>query len=283
MEFGKSMKAWSVNTQIPKRPLKVAVVQVNAGDNPERNFGRIERLIARIQTCDVIALPEVFALRGSDEDYRRHAQSLRGEIVKWLGDIARRRRAWILAGSIIEKAGDKCFNTCLLFNRSGRISVKYRKIHLFEAHLDNGQSVRESDIYSAGNRPVMANIDGWNCGLAICYDLRFPELFRHYSAKGAHLFLIPANFTQKTGMDHWETLLRARAIENQAFVVAPGQCGANPKTGIVSYGNSMIVGPWGEIICRAGERECVLTATLNPDNLRRTRKRIPVLQHRRLK
>lgn len=267
---------------MPKRPLKVAVVQVNAGNNLEHNLKRIGRIIARFKTCDLIALPEVFALRGSDDDYRAHAQPMTGAIVKWLENIARCRRAWILAGSIIEKAGGKCFNTCLLFDRSGRIRAKYRKIHLFEAHLDNGQSVRESDIYSAGNRSVTANIEGWTCGLAICYDLRFPELFRHYSARGAHLFFIPANFTQKTGKDHWETLLRARAIENQAFVVAPDQCGANPKTGIASYGNSMIVGPWGEIICRAGERECVLTATLNPDDLRRTRKRIPVLQHRRM-
>lgn len=264
------------------KKLKVAVVQVNAGDNIVCNLKRMRRLITRIQTCDVIVLPEVFALRGGDKDYSFHAQSLHGEIVKWLSDIARRRRAWVLAGSIIEKAGKKCFNTCLLFNRSGRICAKYRKIHLFEAHLDNGQSVRESDIYSAGNRPIMANIEGWECGLAICYDLRFPELFRHYAAKGAHLFFVPANFTQKTGKDHWEILLRARAIENQAFVVAPDQCGANPKTGITSYGNSMMVGPWGEILARAGEKECVLTATLNPDDLRRTRARIPVLSHRRI-
>jgi nitrilase len=267
---------------LPGRPLKVAIVQVNAGNNLQCNLSRMEQLIARIQGGDLIALPEVFALRGTDRDYRVHAQSLHGEIVKWLGNIARRRRAWILAGSIVEKSGGQYFNTCLLFDRSGGICAKYRKIHLFEAHLDNGQSVRESDIYSAGNRPVMAKIEGWNCGLAICYDLRFPELFRHYSAKGAHLFFIPANFTQKTGKDHWETLLRARAIENQAFVVAPDQCGVNPKTGIASHGNSMIVGPWGEIIRRAGGKESVLTATLDPGELRRTRRRIPVLQHRRM-
>lgn len=267
---------------LPKKPLKVAVVQVNSGDNIVRNLRRIERFIARIKTCDLIALPEVFALRGADEDYRIHAQPMTGAIIKWLKNIARSRRAWILAGSIIEKSREKYFNTCLLFNRSGRICAKYRKIHLFEAYLDNGQAVRESDIYSAGNRPVMANIEGWLCGLAICYDLRFPELFRHYSAKGAHLFFIPANFTQKTGKDHWETLLRARAIENQAFVVAPDQCGVNPKTEIASYGNSMIVGPWGEIICRAGERASVLTVTLDPGELQRMRARIPVLSHRRL-
>jgi len=266
----------------PKKPLKVAVVQVNAGNNVEGNLKRIERLIARIRDCGLIALPEVFALRGTDRDYRANAQTNGGPVIKWLKNMARCRRAWVLAGSIMEKAGGKCFNTCLLLDRSGRIRAKYRKIHLFEAHLDNGQSVRESELYSAGTRPVIANIEGWVCGLAICYDLRFPELFRHYAAKGAHLFFIPANFTRKTGKDHWETLLRARAIENQAFVVAPDQCGANPKTGIASHGSSMVVGPWGEIIARTEDKESVLTATLNPEDLRTTRARIPVLQHRRI-
>lgn len=268
---------------IPKRPLKVAIVQNNAGNNITGNFKRIEKLLARTSACDLIALPEVFALRGADEDYRVNAQPMTGSIIKWLKNIARSSRVWILAGSIIEKSSGKVYNTCLLFNRAGRIVAKYRKIHLFEAHLDNGQSVRESDIYAAGNLPVMANIEGWVCGFSICYDLRFPEMFRLYAVKGAHLFFIPANFTQKTGRDHWETLLRARAIENQAFVVAPDQCGANPKTGIASYGHSMAVGPWGEILARAGESECVLTVTLDPNDLRRTRARIPVLQHRRLK
>lgn len=276
------MQAWPINAQIPGKPLKVAVVQVNAGNNVECNLKRIERLIARIRDCGLIALPEVFVLRGADRDYRAQAQAAGGSVIKWLKNIARCRRAWVLAGSIMEKAGGKYFNTCLLFDRSGKIRARYRKIHLFEAHLDNGRSVRESDVYSAGDRPMIANIEGWTCGLAICYDLRFPELFRHYAGKGVHLFFIPANFTRKTGRDHWEILLRARAIENQAFVVAPNQCGANPETGLASYGNSMIIGPWGEIMARAGERERVLTAVLNPDDLRRTRARIPVLSHRRL-
>ncbi|MDD5484365.1 MAG: carbon-nitrogen hydrolase family protein [Kiritimatiellae bacterium] len=266
----------------PEKPLKVAVVQNNAGNSIKCNLDRLGELIARIRVCDLIALPEVFALRGADRDYRAHAQSLRGNLVQWLGGIAQSRRCWIMAGSIMEKAGDKIYNTLLLLNRRGKIAARYRKIHLFEAHLGNGRSVRESDVYSAGKRPVMADIEGWQCGLSICYDLRFPELFRHYAAAGAHLFFVPANFTRKTGRDHWETLLRARAIENQVFVVAPDQCGKNQATGLASYGNSMIVGPWGEIVCRAGEKETVLTAVLDPENLRQTRRRVPVLCHRRL-
>lgn len=269
-------------TAFPEKRLKITVVQNDAGDNIKHNLMRLEELIAGLSVCDLIALPEVFALRGSDNDYRVHAQPVNGPVVKWLREIAVSRRAWILGGSIIERAGDKVYNTCVLLDRAGRLVAKYRKIHLFDARLATGQIVRERDVYEAGNRPVMANIEGWICGLTICYDLRFPELFRHYAGKGAHLFFVPANFTQRTGRDHWETLLRARAIENQAFVVAPDQCGVNPKTGIASYGNSMVVGPWGEILTRAGKKESVLTVRLNPDDLRRTRARIPVLSHRRI-
>jgi nitrilase len=128
----------------------------------------------------------------------------------------------------------------------------------------------------------MAEIEGWSCGLAICYDLRFPELFRYYSRHGAALFFVPSNFTQKTGKDHWETLARARAIENQAFVVAPNQCGVNPRTGIASHGHSLVVGPWGDVLAVAGDKETILTVALQPEALHRTRARIPVLRHRRL-
>jgi len=287
---------------LPHKKLKVAIVQNNAGGDISANLRSLENLLKRAPECDLIAFPEVFYVRGADQDYRANAQSLRGEVVQWLRQIARARRSWVLAGSIIEKENtknaeknniigraaapaprcSKFFNTCLLFDRRGKIAAKYRKIHLFEAYLDNGRQVRESDVYAAGHRPVMANIEGWRCGLSICYDVRFPELFRYYSSKGAHLFFVPANFTQRTGRDHWEVLLRARAIENQSFVVAPGQCGINQKTAIASYGNSMAVGPWGEILCRAGDKPAVLTAVLNPENLRTTRARIPALRHRRL-
>ena len=208
------MRVNSMCMQNSPKKLKIAVVQVNAGLEVARNLRRIEGLVSRIRKCDLIALPEVFALRGSDADYRAHAATMNGPLVRRLALIARARRSWILAGSVIEKSGDKFFNTCLLLDRAGVLRAKYRKIHLFEAHLDNGQSVRESDIYSAGCRPVLADVEGWKCGLSICFDLRFPELFRHYSTRGAHLLFVPANFTQATGKDHWEVLLRARALDD---------------------------------------------------------------------
>jgi len=272
----------SNNSIMPRRPMRVVLVQNSAGADVEANLAAIERRLRRAPTCDLIALPEVFAIRGNDADYRAAAEHLPGAITKCLMALAARARAWVLAGSVIERCRGKIYNTSVLINRQGRIAARYRKIHLFEANLDNGQIIRESDIYAAGASPVMAEVEGWSCGLAICYDLRFPELFRHYSRHGAALFFVPSNFTQKTGKAHWATLVRARAIENQAFVVAPNQCGANPRTGIASHGHSLAVGPWGDVLAIAGDKETILTVTLQPEELRRTRARIPVLRHRRL-
>jgi predicted amidohydrolase len=272
----------SRNSIMPQRPLRVVLLQNSAGADVERNLAGIERRLRRAPACDLIALPEVFAIRGEDADYRAAAERLPGPITKRLMALAARRRVWILAGSVIERCRGKIYNTSVLINRQGRLAAHYRKIHLFEANLGNGQIIRESDIYAAGAKPVMAVVEGWSCGLAICYDLRFPELFRHYSKHGVALFFVPSNFTQKTGKDHWETLVRARAIENQAFVVAPNQCGINPRTGVASHGHSLVVGPWGDVLAVAGDKETILTVTLQPEELRRTRQRIPVLRHRRL-
>jgi predicted amidohydrolase len=262
--------------------LRVTLVQFSAGRNLEANLGRLKQLLSGIGTTDVIALPEVFAVRGSDQDYRASAQLLSGPLVDHLAAIAHRHNAWVLAGSLIEAADQKCYNTSLLLNRRGDTVATYRKIHLFEAKLESGEVIRESDTYEAGNTPVMADLEGWQCGMAICYDLRFPELFRRYSAQGADLFFIPSNFTQRTGRDHWEVLLRARAIENQCFVVAPDQHGVNPHSLVESYGNSMVVGPWGEVLARFEEGEQVATLTLDRHDLHLTRHRVPALEHRKL-
>jgi predicted amidohydrolase len=262
--------------------LRVTLVQINAGRNIQANLGRLKQLLTGIGTTDLIALPEVFAIRGSDRDYQDTAQPLTGPLMNLLASVAHRHNAWVLAGSIVETSGSATYNTSVLLNRRGEVAATYRKIHLFEAELDSGEVIRESDLWTAGSTPVIADVDGWQCGMAICYDLRFPELFRHYSSQGAHLFFLPSNFTQRTGQDHWEILLRARAIENQCFVVAPDQCGTNPHTGIASYGNSMVVGPWGDIMERLEEGEKAITVTLDKTTLENTRRRIPALAHRKL-
>ena len=231
------------------KKLRVAVVQISSGPMVARNMKRLVGLISRIKTADVIALPEVFSARMAAEDYKAAAVPLNCEALGVVSDLARLKSAWILAGSIIEKSGGRRYNTSVLFDRRGRIRGAYRKIHLFEAHLEGGKHIKESRAYNPGSKPAMADVEGWPVGLGICYDLRFPELSRHYATRGAAIIFFPSDFTQRTGRDHWEVLLRARAIENQCFVVAPNQCGMNRATGVPSHGHSMVIGPWGEVIC----------------------------------
>ena len=271
-----------MHTHLPNAPLRVTVVQNAAGADLQANLDWISGQLTQSQPTDLITLPEVFAFRSSDEAYRAAAEPNDGPLAQWLAALALRSHAWVLAGSVLERAGDQIYNTSLLFNREGQLAASYRKIHLFEARLESGHVIRESDVYQAGDAPNLVMIDSWRCGLSICYDVRFPELYRHYSSQGAALLLIPANFTQRTGRDHWEVLVRARAIENQCFVVAPDQCGANPHNRCRSHGHSLVVGPWGEPLVMAGDEPVILQATLDPELLRTTRQRVPALAHRRL-
>ena len=271
-----------MHTIIPKAPLRVTLVQNAAGADQKANLHWIGKHLPISGATDLVVLPEVFAFRGSDDEYRAAAEPLDGPLAKWLAGQAIRTQAWILAGSVLERDGSHIYNTSLLFNRHGDLVSTYRKIHLFEAQLESGQIIRESDVYQAGDHPVQVTVDSWRCGLSICYDVRFPELYRHYTSQGATLLLIPANFTQRTGRDHWEVLVRARAIENQCFVIAPDQCGLNPHTRCRSHGHSLALGPWGETLAAAADEPAILQVTLDPELLRTTRQRIPALAHRRL-
>ncbi len=265
-----------------KSELSIAVVQTDAGPDPAENLQRLESLLHPIGAADLIALPEVFAARGSDDDLRRAAQPMNGPIVSWLRGLAQSQNAWVLGGSVMEQVDDRIYNTSVLIDRQGAIAATYRKIHLFEVHMEDGKTIREADIYSGGDTPVPADVEGWKCGLSICYDVRFPELYRHYSDENCDLCFIPSNFTQRTGKDHWHVLLRARAIENQCYIVAPAQCGMMPGHDIETHGHSMIVGPWGEVLCEAGREETVLPVVLDKETLWATRARVPALEHRRL-
>ncbi|MFZ4394459.1 MAG: carbon-nitrogen hydrolase family protein [Kiritimatiellia bacterium] len=267
--------------QNPPAPLRVTLMQNSAGSDQPANRAWLEQHLPPGLETDLIVLPEVFAFRGSDEEYRKAAEPLDGPLAQWVQAQAIRAKAWVLAGSVLERAGSKIYNTSLLFNREGKRIATYRKIHLFEARMESGLLIRESDVYQAGDHPVLIDMDSWCAGLSICYDVRFPELYRHYASQGATLLLIPANFTQRTGRDHWEVLVRARAIENQCFVLAPNQCGSNPHTHCRSHGHSLIVSPWGEVLATAADEPAVLQVTLDPAMLHTTRQRIPALKHRR--
>ena len=228
----------------------------------------------------LVALPEYLQYRGSDEGYRASAQPIPGPFTDVFAAVARARGAWILAGSLAESGPTgRPYNTSVLIDPSGTITATYRKIHLFDVALEDGPSDRESDRVTAGDRAVVAEVDGTLVGLSICYDLRFPELYRALAGAGAEVFTVPANFLERTGRDHWEVLLRARAIENGAWVIAPAQVGS--VAGVQSHGRSMVVDPWGTVIAQAADEVAIVQAELDLDRVASIRRQVPVLANRR--
>jgi predicted amidohydrolase len=232
----------------------------------------------------LVALPEVFLWRGAKRDERRAAEPIPGPASERLAQLARELRIYLLGGSILEEipGSDKAYNTSLLFDPSGRLLATYRKIHLFDVDLSEGVTARESDTRQPGESVVVAETDVCPMGLSICYDLRFPELYRALAQRGAELVFIPSAFTAYTGQSHWEPLLRARAIENQVFIIAPGQCGKNPKS-FHTYGHSMIIDPWGKVLAELADAPGLAAAEIDLDYLDRVRLELPALTHRKLR
>ncbi len=267
--------------------MRVALCQMRSGPDVEANVADAEGLLhdAAKGGADIAVLPEVFPYLGSTRLIPETAEPLDGPIAKRVGEIARTRDMWVAAGSIHERDEDKVFNTLPLFGRTGELVARYRKIHLFDVDLPDQPPFRESAIYSGGTQLVTHPTELARLGLAICYDLRFPELFRGLATLGAEVVVLPAQFQFTTGRAHWHVLLRARAIENQCFVVAAGQWGTygSPEQGRRSYGHSLVVNPWGELIAEAPEEGSGVTfADLDLAELRRVRAALPALQHRRL-
>jgi len=266
----------------------VAALQLNSTPDMDRNLARARALIAEAagRGAELIALPEHFAYLGPEDQNPPSAQPLEGPLVSEFRELARKLKVFLLLGSFPEMAPPEArpFNTSVLLSPQGEILAAYRKMHLFDVDLAQGPSYRESQFIQAGTEVVVVPLPGtpFTAGLAICYDLRFPELFRALSAQGADLFLLPAAFTLATGRDHWEVLVRARAIENQAYVIAPAQFGQH-SPGRRSYGRSLIVDPWGLILAQAPDGEGVIYARLDHDHLTRLRRELPCLHHRRLK
>jgi deaminated glutathione amidase len=263
--------------------LRVALVQLDAGADVAANVASAAGMadMAAAEGARLVALPEYLQFRGPDDGYRASARSIPGPWTEPFSDVARRRDAWILVGSLAETSGDPArpYNTSVLIAPDGSIDATYRKIHLFDVAVEDGPVDRESDRVSPGDRAVLAEIDGVRIGLSICYDLRFPELYRALAVAGAEVLTVPANFTERTGRDHWEILLRARAIENGAYVLAPSQIGGPP--GQPAFGRSMIVDPWGTVIAQASDRVGIVAAELDLGRVRSIRSQIPALANRR--
>ena len=263
--------------------LRVALVQVDAGPDVEANLATAAALAdaAAAGGARLVALPEYLQYRGPDEGFRASARPIPGPWTEPFAAIARARDAWILMGSLAETSPDAArpYNTSVLIAPDGSIAATYRKIHLFDVSVESGPVDRESDRVSPGHRAVVVDVDGTRFGLSICYDLRFPELYRTLALGDAEVLTVPANFAERTGRDHWEVLLRARAIENGAYVLAPAQIGGPP--GQPAFGRSMIVDPWGTIIAQAPDRVGIISAELDLARVRSIRRQIPVLANRR--
>lgn len=261
--------------------MRVGVVQLSSTLETERNLAVAAGLIEKAARAGarLVVLPEVFNRRGESARVREQAEGLDGRSLLWAAEQARSRGLWLVAGSIAEEAASGCHNTCCLFSPEGERAAVYRKIHLFDVDIP-GAVAKESANVTAGDELVVAPVDGYPLGLTVCYDLRFPELYRRLTLLGARIITVPSAFTERTGRDHWEVLLRARAIENQVFVLAPNQFGSTPGTP-TSYGRSMIIDPWGTVLAQAGDSENLILADLDFERQQEVRSRLPSLQHRR--
>jgi predicted amidohydrolase len=257
---------------------------MEARDSVADNLARACALAAEAAVdSDLVILPEYVQYRGSAAGFRASAAAVPGPTTDGLASVAAAHGCYVLAGSHAEASADSArpYNTAVLFDRSGGLVARYRKLHLFDVSVDDGPSDLESSRVTPGDQAVVASVDGFGLGMAICYDLRFPELFRSLALAGAEMLAVPAVFTARTGRDHWEPLLRARAIENGAFVLAAGACGAGGPGAIPAWGHSMVVDPWGRVIAQAGDSEAIVRAELDLDLVSAARRQIPALANRR--
>lgn len=264
---------------------KAACVQLRSSDDVQENISAASELIrdAARQGAQFIATPENTTLMAPDGGAKLEKSFSEGAdpALPAFRALAEDLNIWLLIGSLaIKTGGGKTANRSFLLDPRGRIVARYDKIHLFDVDLPSGEKYRESNTVAGGNQAVMADLPWCSVGLSICYDLRFPQLYRALAQKGAALLTVPSAFTETTGKSHWHVLLRARAIENGAFVIAPAQ-GGRHVNGRQTYGHSLIVGPWGEILAEGGTEPGVFMAEVDPAAAVSARERVPSLQHDR--
>lgn len=266
-----------------EREMTAAAIQMSSTPDKTENFETAENLIrdAAKRGAEFAALPEMWSCHGLDSAYRENAESIPGPTTDFLGGIAKELGIYLLGGSIFEGGShsERLSNTSTFFTPDGELSAVYRKIHLFDVKAPDREYLESADI-SPGDEAVVAKMGSSVVGLSVCYDVRFPELYRMLALSGAEIIAVPAAFTLQTGKDHWEILLRARAIENQAFVVAPAQWGRKAD-GRWIYGRSMLIDPWGTVLATCPDRDGFALATLDLEYLDRFREEFPSLKNRR--
>lgn len=261
-----------------------AAVQMNSVPDLQTNLAQAEDLIdlAVRQGAELVSLPENFSFLGDEEAKITQAEAIAVESEKFLRTMAQRYQVTVLGGGFPMPADNgKVYNVALLVDPSGQEAARYEKTHLFDVNLPDGNTYQESRTVLAGMRlpPIYPSKDLGNLGLSVCYDVRFPELYRHLAQMGAEVLFVPAAFTAYTGKDHWQVLLQARAIENTCYVIAPAQTGRHNSLR-QSHGHAMIIDPWGTILADAGDQPGVAIAAVEPSRLEQVRRQMPSLQHR---
>jgi predicted amidohydrolase len=264
--------------------LRVSLVQMKVTNQVEENVQTAVELIKEAvkSSPDVVVLPENFHMMGRKSEFFEAAETIDGPTLTKLKHLAKEKGIYIVAGTMnLRVPGEeKLKNTCCVINPEGEIQDVYEKIHTFNAQI-GGRTITGSKVEQAGGKIVVTSIKGVPVGLGVCFDLRFPEMFRIMALKGAKVIIVPAIFMLHTGKDHWEVLLRARAIENQVYMVAPATYGTFPPHHEWSYGRSMVVDPWGIVTAQASDQTCVITADLDLNWVEDVRKRVPTLTQRR--
>jgi predicted amidohydrolase len=231
----------------------------------------------------MIVFPENVLFRGNDSGFRRSASNIPGSVTRQLSMLSRRFRMAAVWGGLVERADDRLFNTSVFFDEQGRLRAAYRKMHLFELYDGRQVCFRESALFAHGADIVTVRHHGLVFGLSICYDVRFPELYREQVRRGASVLLVPSDFTRRTGRLHWLPLLRARAIENLSYVIAPNQCGHNPETGALSHGHTCGISPWGTVLGELrGDAPGLVFCEVDARVVADSRQRIRALRHRRV-
>lgn len=260
----------------------MAVLQIDSQSNKKLNLEKVDTFIdeAASHGAQFIAMPENIHYCGPKDGVFANAETIPGPMSNFFASKAKQHGIWLHCGSIGEiiQNESKLYNTTLLYNPQGKLAARYEKIHMYDVDIKDGPSTRESDTKKPGERIVVCNTDFCKVGLSICYDMRFPEIYRIMALMGAKLIFVPANYTMFTGKDHWECILKTRAIENQCYIVAPAQIGKKPA--FQAYGRSMVINPWGITTACAEDRETIIYAEIDPDYVEQIRNQLPSLKNR---
>lgn len=262
--------------------LKIGLIQMKVEEDKKQNLLKASKLVSEIslEKPDIVILPEMFSCPYNSCNFPLYAEEEGDYSFNFLSNIAKTNNIYLIAGSIPEKEGDKIYNTSYVFNRQGDKIGKHRKIHLFDIDIKNKQKFKESDTLSAGNEVTVFDTEFGKIGLCICYDFRFPELARLMVNKGAKAIIVPASFNMTTGPAHWHIMFRSRALDNQVYTI-----GCSPSrdynSSYISYGHSLIVSPFGEILCELDEKENLITYSIDLDYIDQVREELPLLHHRR--